>query len=129
DKIKMRQLFQNLISNALKFSRPGVKPEIHIYSEKRETHFRFWVKDNGIGIKEEYQKKIFLLFNRLHSDIEIEGFGIGLATCKMIVEQHEGDIGLTSEYGKGSSFFFDIPLSYSPQLCHSREEFLDLANL
>ncbi|MDW3645976.1 MAG: ATP-binding protein [Bacteroidia bacterium] len=129
DKIKMRQLFQNLISNALKFSKAGVKPEIHIYSEKRENYSRFWVKDNGIGIKEEYQKKIFLLFNRLHSDIDIEGFGIGLATCKMIVEQHEGEIGLTSEFGFGSCFYFDIPHSYSPELSFSHEEFLDLANL
>ena len=116
DKTKMRQLFQNFISNALKFSKQDEDPLIYIGAERSEEAWKFWVKDNGIGIKEEYQKKIFLLFNRLHSDIEVEGFGICLAICKKIVEQHEGEIGLESKLGEGSSFSFIIPAKFSDHL-------------
>lgn len=119
DSIKMRQLFQNLLSNALKFTRPHVQPVINIYAEKRKNHWKFFVKDNGLGIKKEYQKKIFLLFNRLHSDVEIEGFGIGLASCKKIVEQHEGKIGIDSKLDQGSCFYFSIPLALVPDMAEA----------
>ncbi|MEM6804150.1 MAG: ATP-binding protein [Bacteroidota bacterium] len=116
DKTKMRQLFQNFISNALKFSKEDTNPLIQIGAERSEDEWVFWIKDNGIGIKAEYQKKIFLLFNRLHSDIDVEGFGIGLAICKKIVEQHEGEIGLESTFGEGSRFSFSIPVKFSDHL-------------
>ena len=108
DKTKLRQLFQNMITNGLKFIHKDTKPEIKITCEDKQTHWSFSVKDNGIGIKEEFRDKIFLIFQRLHSTKEYEGTGIGLALCKKIVEQHHGEIGFSSEFGKGSTFYFTI---------------------
>jgi len=106
---QITQLFQNLISNAIKFKGPS-SPVIHIGTKKAEGgRWVFSVKDNGIGIKEEYFEKIFEVFRRLHSDIEYEGTGIGLATCKKIVERHNGKIWLESEVGAGSTFYFTLP--------------------
>ncbi len=105
---RLRQLFQNLISNALKFVKSDVQPKITISAEEQESHWKFYINDNGIGIKPEYQSKIFQLFQRLHTKEEYEGTGIGLAMCQKIVEQHEGNIGIESEFGKGSTFYFTI---------------------
>lgn len=110
DRIKLRQLLSNLIINALKFSRPGVPPEIEISCEVESDQWRFHVKDNGIGIAREYQDHIFLLFRRLHKESDYEGTGIGLALCKKIIEQHKGEIGVVSEKNAGSDFFFTIPI-------------------
>ncbi|MDX2245789.1 MAG: PAS domain S-box protein [Bacteroidia bacterium] len=110
DRIKLRQLFHNLIINALKFHRSGFPPEIEISCVEEPHQWRFWVKDNGIGISSAYQDHIFLLFRRLHKETEYEGTGIGLALCKKIVEQHKGEIGVRSEINKGSEFFFTIPM-------------------
>lgn len=105
------QLYQNLISNALKFS-DRENPEIHITVQKNNQMYIFAVRDNGIGILPEHQQKIFDMFSRLHTRQEYEGTGIGLATCKKIVEQHDGTIWVESEKDKGSTFFFTIPYDH-----------------
>ncbi|MEZ4886574.1 MAG: PAS domain S-box protein [Chitinophagales bacterium] len=105
---KMIQLFQNLIVNAIKFRNPNVSPIIKISAIDFGTHWQFSVSDNGIGIAPEHNDKIFLLFKKLHSKYEYGGTGIGLATCKKIVEQHGGKIWLESELNKGTTFYFTI---------------------
>jgi PAS domain S-box-containing protein len=107
---EIRQLFQNLINNAIKFSPKGATPEITITAEKQKDEWRFAVTDNGIGISEENRDKIFVIFKRLHNRSEYEGTGIGLSHCKKIVEQHGGKIWVESEPGKGSTFYFTIPV-------------------
>jgi len=108
DKTKMLQLFQNLISNAIKFNRPNVPPKVHITIAETPTHWQFQVKDNGIGIDQEYAEKIFLIFQRLHTS-EYPGTGIGLAICKKIVDKLKGKIWLNSEVNKGTTFNIIIP--------------------
>lgn len=107
--IEFRQLFQNLITNAIKFQAKGSQPRIQIRSEKINENFRFSVSDNGIGIAPEYFGRVFDIFQRLHSnETEFEGKGIGLAYCKKIVQMHQGEIWVESELGKGSTFYFTI---------------------
>ena len=106
--VEMRQLFQNLISNAIKFRKKDVKPVIKIATEKVDDKWKFIVMDNGIGIAPEYFERIFYIFQRLNSSDLYEGYGIGLANCKKIVELHKGDITVESEVGKGSKFIFTI---------------------
>lgn len=105
---ELRQLFQNLISNAIKFQPKGAQPTIQIKARKIEPFWEFTVKDNGIGIKEEYFPRIFDIFQRLHTADEYEGSGIGLANCKKIVQLHQGEIKVESTIGKGTSFIFTI---------------------
>ena len=105
---EMRQLFQNLISNAIKFRKKNVCPEIEISCEQINSKWQFCVKDNGIGIEPKQYKKVFQIFQRLHSGKEYEGDGIGLANCKKIVELHDGKIWIDSAIGRGSSFNFTI---------------------
>lgn len=104
----MQQLFQNLIQNALKYQEKVNKPRIKIWSEDAESHWKFYVKDNGIGIDPKYSDQIFNIFQRLHGRDEYSGTGVGLAICKKIVEDHGGVIGVDSELGKGSTFYFTI---------------------
>ncbi|MEZ4777403.1 MAG: PAS domain S-box protein [Bacteroidia bacterium] len=108
DRTKIYQLFQNLLTNAMKFQTKGKRPEIEVSCETRPDDWLFCIKDNGIGIPEEYQEKIFLLFRRLHNNHHFEGTGIGLALCKKIVAQHNGRIWVTSTPGDGSQFYFTI---------------------
>lgn len=111
--IQLRQLFQNLIINALKFSRPGHPPEIRIYAEKisgADDFYRIHVKDNGIGFEQKYADQIFSLFRRLHSNDHFEGTGIGLAICKKIAEKHNGSITAISSPGEGATFVLDLPV-------------------
>jgi signal transduction histidine kinase len=108
DKVKITRLFQNLLCNALKFSREGVPLEISVEYEERPEEYLFWIKDNGIGIKKEYSQKIFLLFQRLNRSENVSGTGIGLAECKKIVELHGGKIWVESELNKGAIFYFTI---------------------
>jgi len=105
--IKLRQIFQNLISNALKFSKEDENPEIYIDCVYNEKYWNFVVKDNGIGIPEAEAEHIFDLFARLNSS-GFPGNGIGLAMVKKLVEQHNGKVWCRSMEGEGSSFFFSI---------------------
>lgn len=100
-------VFQNLIDNAIKYCQE--RPVIHIWAEPEDSFWRISVRDNGIGIAREYHQKIFGLFERLHSRAEYPGTGIGLATCKRIVEREGGWMGVESEPGKGSVFYFTLP--------------------
>jgi light-regulated signal transduction histidine kinase (bacteriophytochrome) len=108
DRIKLKQLFQNLIANALKYVEKDVIPRVEISSEERDEDFLFKVKDNGIGIAEKNQERIFQLFERLHEISQYVGTGIGLSLCKKVVEQHFGKIGVESKEGEGSTFYFTI---------------------
>ncbi len=107
--LEIRLLFQNLIVNAIKYSKEHVPPEIEINARKENSHWIFSVKDNGIGISSDQYEKVFLLFQRLHGRKEYEGVGIGLAHCRKIIELHNGEIWLESEVDKGSTFYFSIP--------------------
>lgn len=106
--VEIRLLFQNLISNAIKFRQPGLSPEISITSRKVENFWEFSISDNGIGIAPENLQKIFVIFQRLHLQKQYDGAGIGLAHCKKIVELHGGEIWVESELYKGSKFVFTI---------------------
>lgn len=107
-KVELRQLFQNLISNAIKFHKAGEAPVIEIHATEKQNYWQFSVKDNGIGIDPKYQSKIFTIFQRLHRPNDYEGTGIGLAQCKKIVEMHHGQIWLESTEGQGATFFFNL---------------------
>ena len=102
------QLFQNLISNALKFMPEDRTPVVSITAEEVEGFYRLHLTDNGIGIAPEYQDRIFEIFQRLHARSKFEGTGIGLAICQRIVEKHGGEIWLTSSPGEGTTFSFSI---------------------
>jgi signal transduction histidine kinase len=106
---EMIQLFQNLLANAIKFRKEGIAPEIIIESHETDTEFTISICDNGIGIKEAYQKKVFDIFTKLHAASQYEGSGIGLATCKKIVEELDGRMWLTSTEGVGTTFYFSLP--------------------
>lgn len=105
---ELRLMFQNLISNAIKFRKPDVAPEIFISAEQQNGEWKFIVRDNGIGIAQQYKDRIFLIFQRLHAKDEYEGTGIGLAHCKRVAELHNGTIWFESSEGYGSTFYFTI---------------------
>lgn len=101
-------LFQNLISNAIKFSEKGIHPIVTISCEERELDFKFKIQDNGVGIDAKNFQEIFLIFKRLHNAQDYPGNGIGLAHCKKIVTIHNGNIWVESTLNKGSIFYFTI---------------------
>jgi signal transduction histidine kinase len=109
DPQQIGQLFQNLLSNAMKFRVPGLPPKIHIGVTRNGGEWQFSVTDNGIGIPADQRKRLFQLFQRLHSRSEYPGTGIGLALCKKIVERHGGKIWLESEPQKWCTLFFTLP--------------------
>ncbi|MES2284671.1 MAG: PAS domain S-box protein [Bacteroidota bacterium] len=109
NEVQLKQLFQNLISNGIKFRRKNSIPEINITVEEKATEYVFAVKDNGIGIEERYVNKLFVLFQRLNSETEYSGTGIGLAICKKIVVMLGGKIWVESKLGEGSVFYFTLP--------------------
>ena len=120
----MRQLFQNLIANAVKFHRPGVPPVVEIQGELVDTPpvddavtpvptCRITVRDNGIGFDEKYRERIFQVFQRLHGRDEYEGTGVGLAICRKIVERHRGTITAQSREGEGATFVVAFPARQS----------------
>jgi light-regulated signal transduction histidine kinase (bacteriophytochrome) len=103
-------LFQNLISNAIKYQKEGVIPKIELNVEQVEHHWQFSIKDNGIGISTNHLEIIFLIFQRLHAKDEYSGSGIGLAIAKRIVNSHNGEIWVESIEGEGSTFYFTMPI-------------------
>lgn len=113
DERQMVQVFQNLIGNAIKYRKPGRTPEVQIASEARGDIWQLSVEDNGIGIEMIHAERIFGVFRRLHTREEYPGTGIGLAICKRIVERHGGRIWVESELGRGSRFFFTLPVRAS----------------
>jgi PAS domain S-box-containing protein len=108
NKTLINQLFINLVNNSLKYH-SEIDPQIEVGCTEDVDKYTFYVKDNGIGISKEYFEKVFIIFQRLHTRKEYSGTGIGLAICKKIVETHHGKIWVTSEFGKGSTFYFSIP--------------------
>jgi PAS domain S-box-containing protein len=105
--VELAQVFQNLIGNAIKF-RGERKPEIHVGAQRQPGRWLFTVRDNGIGIDQQFADRIFMIFQRLHTWEQYPGTGIGLAICKKIVERHGGRIWMESQPGKGSTFYFTI---------------------
>jgi len=110
DDTQLTQLFQNLIGNAIKFHGEQM-PHIHISARRQGDNWIFSVRDNGIGIAPEFFERIFVIFQRLHGRDEYPGTGIGLSVCKRIVERHGGHIWVESEPGKGSVFYFTLPVT------------------
>lgn len=106
---QMMQLFQNLISNSLKFRKPDVDPVVQVAGFAHDGGHVITIRDNGIGIDPKYKEKVFGMFSRLNNKEQFEGTGIGLATCKKIVQQHGGKIWVESEEGEGSTFFIWMP--------------------
>ncbi len=106
------QLFQNLVSNSLKFKGELPAHVIIGHSERPDTHL-FWVKDNGIGVPEEYLDKVFVIFQRLHKRSTYEGTGIGLAICKKVVQNHAGSIWIESREGEGATVYFTISKQFA----------------
>jgi light-regulated signal transduction histidine kinase (bacteriophytochrome) len=106
----LTQLYQNLISNALKFIKDKA-PEIHLTAQSADDRWILGVRDNGIGMKPEYAERIFQPFQRLHSRGEYQGTGIGLSICKKTVQRHAGEIWVESEQGEGAHFQFSLPVT------------------
>jgi PAS domain S-box-containing protein len=109
DPVQMRQLFQNLISNAIKFTSPDTYPVISVSHRTLRNKIEFAVKDNGIGIPAEFHEKVFGMFKQLNSRQKFEGQGIGLALCKRIIERHSGEIWIESNGINGTTIYFTIP--------------------
>jgi len=107
--VKINQVFQNIISNAIKFKKKAEPLTIKIQSEEKATHCEFTIEDNGIGIDKKNQEKIFAPFKKLHPAKEYAGSGIGLATCKHIIDLHNGKIWVESEKDIGTKFIFTLP--------------------
>jgi chemotaxis family two-component system sensor kinase Cph1 len=107
-RVQLEQLFQNLIGNAIKF-RGEKRPQIHIGVVRRHAEWEFSIRDNGIGIDPKEVDRIFIIFQRLHTQEEYPGVGMGLAICKRIVERHGGRMWVESEVGSGSTFYFTLP--------------------
>ena len=105
----MRVLFQNLVGNAIKFQDGSRAPSVSIEAQDEGTHWKFSVRDNGIGIDPSFQEKIFTIFQRFHRKEDYPGTGIGLSTCRKFIRLYNGDIGFESELGKGTHFFFTLP--------------------
>ena len=107
--LQMTQVFQNLVANAIKYQGEDI-PQITISAEKKGEMWQFAVKDNGIGIEQWFSERIFIVFQKLHDHKKYPGSGIGLALCKRVIEKHGGKIWFESEVGKGTTFFFTLPV-------------------
>jgi len=115
----LRQLLQNLISNAIKFCKET--PSVHIGVAREGDFWRFSVRDNGIGIAPEHLGKLFTIFQRLHNREQYPGTGIGLAVCKKVTQKYDGKIWLESKQGEGSTFFFTLPCQADEHLAEAAE--------
>lgn len=109
----IRQLFENIISNSLKYSRATYPPVIDISCDQKEEFYHLSFKDNGIGFKNEYLPQMFTLFQRLHDRKIYEGTGLGLAICRKIVDIHGGEISAEGKEGEGAIFYVSIPINQS----------------
>jgi len=109
DRSQMIQLFQNLISNSIRYRKKDARVQIQIEVTEQDKEFWFHVSDNGIGIDPDHHDRIFTIFQRLHTTKEYEGTGLGLAICKKIVERHWGSISVESTPGKGTTFHIALP--------------------
>jgi PAS domain S-box-containing protein len=118
DEPQLTQVFQNLISNGIKFRQASTTPRIHVSAQRIEDRWRFAVQDNGIGIDSKYKERVFVIFQRLHTRHEYPGTGIGLAMCKRIVHRHGGRIWFESTAGKGTTFYFTLPPIKREELEH-----------
>jgi light-regulated signal transduction histidine kinase (bacteriophytochrome) len=108
DHIQLVRVFQNLIGNSIKYRSEEI-PRIQISAERKDDEWEFSVRDNGIGIEPRYKESVFKLFKRLHARSEYPGNGVGLASCRKIIERHGGKIWLKSEAGTGATFCFTLP--------------------
>lgn len=113
DSTLMKNVWQNLIGNAIKYSLKSDIKRIEIGSEEEDSRIIYWVKDYGAGFNEKYSSKLFGVFQRLHSDTEFEGTGVGLAIVKRVIHRHNGEVWAKGEINKGSTFYFSIPKRYS----------------
>lgn len=113
DAALLQQLMQNLLGNALKYGSETQQPYVRVDAVRDGDEWRITVTDNGIGIEEKYQDLVFEMFRRVESRSKYPGTGIGLAVCRRVVERHGGRIGVDSEFGAGSSFWFTIPIAGS----------------
>ncbi len=109
DSFQLLQLFQNLIGNAIKY-RSRSAPVVFFGASRQGDNWLFSVQDNGIGIPEQYHQRIFQIFQRLHTQKEYSGTGIGLAICQRIVDRHGGRLWVESEPNRGSTFYFSVPV-------------------
>jgi len=105
---ELKQLFQNLLLNSIKFRKKDVPLKIDIAAHRKNDYWQFAFTDNGIGIDKQHNERIFIIFQRLHTRTEYQGSGIGLSHCKKIVELHHGKIWVESQPGEGSTFYFTI---------------------
>jgi light-regulated signal transduction histidine kinase (bacteriophytochrome) len=113
DPLQIRQLFQNLIGNGLKFHKEEEAPIVKVYTKSLNGTCQILVQDNGIGFDEKYLDRIFAIFQRLHGRLEYEGTGIGLAVCRRIAERHGGSITAKSTPGQGATFIVALPTNQS----------------
>jgi light-regulated signal transduction histidine kinase (bacteriophytochrome) len=109
DRVLMTQVLTNLISNAIKYSSKQKNAEVEITSEKQDGEIIYSVQDNGVGFDMEYIDKLFGVFQRLHSQEEFTGTGVGLAIAKRIIQKHDGNIWAESRLGNGAKFYFSLP--------------------
>ena len=109
DCAQVAQVLQNLVGNSVKFRRAGVTPTVRIHAEQRGNDVVVSVSDNGVGIEAEYHDRIFMIFQRLHTQNEYPGTGIGLAICKKVIERHGGRIWVEGAVGQGATFRFTLP--------------------